>query len=104
MSAKYKSLLILVMWFGFYGAHRFYVGKIGTGILMVLTLGGLGIWWIVDLFKVVSETFEDSDGNLITSDGRVKVTHSDSDRYHEDPCYPGDSGKSEGDDIKLILG
>ena len=104
MSAKYKSLLILVMWLGFYGAHRFYVGKIGTGILMVLTLGGLGIWWLVDLFKVVSETFEDADGNPITSDGRVKLTHSDSDWYHEDPCYPDESGKTAGSEKEVILG
>jgi hypothetical protein len=71
---------------------------------MVFTLGGFGIWWVVDFFKVVSETFEDTDGNPITSDDTVRVTPSDSDRHHEDPCYPDDSGKSEGDDKKLILG
>lgn len=48
------------------GAHRFYVGKIGTGILYLVTCSGLGIWWIVDLILIVSGSFTDSDGNRIT--------------------------------------
>jgi len=104
MSAKYKSLLILVMWFGFYGAHRFYVGKIGTGLLMVFTLGGLGIWWIVDLAKVLSETFEDAEGNVVTDRDRLPTSSSDYDRYQEDPCYPNASEKDAGNEKELILG
>ncbi len=44
--------LILCILFGWAGVHRFYVNKIGTGLLMLLTLGGFGMWWIVDLFMV----------------------------------------------------
>jgi TM2 domain-containing membrane protein YozV len=91
------------MWMGMYGAHRFYVGKIGTGLLMVFTLGGLGIWWIVDIFKVLSETFEDSEGNVITDQDRGNPG-SENDGYHEDPCYPNSSDKTPDSEKELILG
>ncbi len=48
------------------GLHRFYVGKTGSGILMVVTFGGLGIWWLIDLIKILSKSFEDAGGNKIT--------------------------------------
>ena len=41
--------LILCILLGGLGVHRFYVGKVVTGILMILTLGGLGIWTLIDL-------------------------------------------------------
>ena len=104
MSAKYKCLLVLVMWMGMYGAHRFYVGKIGTGLLMVFTLGGLGIWWMVDLFKVLSETFEDAEGNVITDQDKVTIPRAEYDRYQEDPCYPNSSEKTPDNEKELILG
>jgi phage shock protein PspC (stress-responsive transcriptional regulator) len=50
---------------GVLGAHRFYAGKIGTGLLMVLTLGGLGIWWLVDLVLVATGEFRDSEGRRL---------------------------------------
>ncbi len=46
---------------GVFGAHRFYVGKIGTGILQVLTLGGLGLWWLYDMILITAGEFRDSD-------------------------------------------
>ena len=58
--------LLLCFFLGVFGAHRFYVGKIGTGILELLTLGGLGIWWLVDMILIVTGSFRDKNGRKIT--------------------------------------
>lgn len=54
--------LMLCIFLGGLGIHRFYVGKTGTGILMILTLGGLGIWVIYDLIMIVVGSFKDKQG------------------------------------------
>jgi TM2 domain-containing membrane protein YozV len=51
--------LLLCFFFGTFGAHRFYVGKIGTALLMALTLGGLGIWYLIDLLLISVGSFRD---------------------------------------------
>lgn len=56
---------ILCFFIGVLGVHRFYVGKVGTGILQLLTLGGFGIWAFVDFIMIVIGSFRDGDGNLI---------------------------------------
>ncbi|MDN5790727.1 MAG: NINE protein [Micrococcales bacterium] len=50
---------ILCGFLGVLGLHRFYTGKIGTGILLLLTGGGLGIWWIVDFILICVGSFRD---------------------------------------------
>lgn len=51
MNLKSKGVAYLLhIFFGFLGAGRFYVGDIGMGILNLLTMGGFGILWIIDLF------------------------------------------------------
>jgi TM2 domain-containing membrane protein YozV len=59
-------LFLLFFFLAWLGVHRFYVGKIGTAILFILTLGGLGIWWIVDLILIVTGNLRDKQGNKIT--------------------------------------
>ena len=54
--------LLLCIFLGPLGIHRFYVGKTGTGILMILTFGGLGIWVLVDLIMIATNAFTDIDG------------------------------------------
>ena len=54
--------VLLCFFFGVFGVHRFYVGKIGTGILMILTLGGLGIWALVDFIMIIIGSFNDKNG------------------------------------------
>lgn len=59
--------LLLCLFLGYLGGHRFYAGKIGTGILQLITLGGCGIWTIIDLIMILTGKFTDKDGNEITN-------------------------------------
>ena len=58
-------VLLLCIFLGTFGLHRFMVNKIGTGILMILTAGGLGIWWLIDTIMIVVGSFTDSDGKQV---------------------------------------
>ena len=58
-------VLLLCLFLGGLGIHRFYVGKIGTGILMIVTFGGLGVWWLIDLIMIIIGKFTDSEGKCV---------------------------------------
>ena len=58
--------LALCIPLGVFGAHRFYVGKVGTGLLMLCTLGGLGLWYLYDLITIASGEFRDGDGRKVS--------------------------------------
>lgn len=59
---KILPALLLCIVFGFFGTHRFYVGKVGTGILQMLTLGGFGLWAFYDAILLVLGKFRDVEG------------------------------------------
>lgn len=57
--------ILLCFFLGVLGIHRFYVGKIGTGILQLVTFGGLGIWTLIDFVVIVMGNFKDAQGRPI---------------------------------------
>ena len=56
---------LLSLLLGVFGADRFYLGKIGTGLLKLFTIGGLGIWWLVDLIMLLAGATRDKQGNAL---------------------------------------
>jgi TM2 domain-containing membrane protein YozV len=64
-SKKWLTTLLLAIFLGGLGIHRFYVKKIGTGILWLLTLGFGGIGWFIDIIVILVGNFKDKQGNYI---------------------------------------
>ena len=60
-------LLILSLLLGGLGVDHFYTGKIGTGILKLITVGGCGIWALIDIIMVATGSFKDSNGLPVTN-------------------------------------
>ena len=66
MSPKSRTVAAVLCFFlGVLGVHRFYVGKVGTGIIWLLTGGLFGIGWLYDIIKIASGTFKDANGFII---------------------------------------
>ena len=59
---RWLIALLLCFFLGCLGIHRFYVGKTGSGIAMLLTCGGCGIWALVDFIMILVNSFTDKNG------------------------------------------
>ncbi len=59
---SYLVALLLSIFVGSLGVDRFYMGYIGLGILKLFTLGGCGVWWLIDLILIATHNLKDADG------------------------------------------
>src|SRR5262245_4544069 len=59
---SYTTALILSILLGGLGIDRFYLGYTGLGILKLITAGGLGIWWLIDLILIATRKLNDAQG------------------------------------------
>jgi TM2 domain-containing membrane protein YozV len=62
---NYTTTLLLAIFLGIIGAHRFYAGKVFTGLLFFVTLGFFGIGWVIDIITVAVGNFTDKTGRFI---------------------------------------
>lgn len=62
---SFVATLLLCFFLSSFGVHRFYVGKVGTGILMLFTFGGAGIWSLIDFILIACGSFQDKQGRII---------------------------------------
>ncbi len=58
----FLTALLLSIFLGMYGVDRFYMGYIGTGILKLITFGGCGIWYIIDVILIATKNLKDANG------------------------------------------
>ncbi len=59
------TTLLLCFFLGQFGVHRFFTGHTGIGVAQLLTLGGCGIWTLIDLIMIITQKFKDANGNLL---------------------------------------
>ena len=65
-SPKHRLVALTLGCFGgFLGLHRFYTGRYLSGLVMMLTLGGLLAWWVMDFFVLLTGRFKDSEGRVL---------------------------------------
>ena len=58
---------VLAFFLGVLGVHRFYVGKVGTGVAQLLTGGGVGVWTLVDFIMILVGSFKDKEGQTLVN-------------------------------------
>jgi len=58
-----STALILSIFLGVFGIDRFYLGYTGLGVLKLVTFGGAGIWWLIDIIKIATGKMKDAQGN-----------------------------------------
>ncbi|WP_084515993.1 TM2 domain-containing protein [Microbacterium luticocti] len=70
---QFLAAWLLSYFLGVFGVDRFYLGKVGTGLLKLFTLGGAGIWWLVDLILILAGAMRDRAGRPLVGFDRYKV-------------------------------
>lgn len=63
--SRWIIVLLLCLFVGYLGIHRFYIGRTTSGLLQLLTLGGLGIWVFIDFIRIIVGDLEDANGNKV---------------------------------------
>jgi hypothetical protein len=87
---------------GPFGAHRYYVGKIGTGLLQTVTIGGFGLWWMYDMILISFGAFRDADGRRVkywTEDEAFEKTSRSNHRLSEEALEELDALREEVADL-----
>ena len=62
---KKGKLTLICFFLGGLGVHRFMLGRTVSGLIMLFTLGGLGVWTLIDFIRLLSGKFLDKNGNAI---------------------------------------
>ncbi|HYB02316.1 MAG TPA: TM2 domain-containing protein [Ktedonobacteraceae bacterium] len=70
-SRSWMTTAFLCLFLGWLGVHRFYTGHIFTGLLQLFTFGGFGIWVLVDLVMIYTDSFRDDLNMLLTRPERI---------------------------------
>jgi len=63
--SEWLPTLLLCFFLGGLGIHRFYTGHTAVGVIQLLTLGGCGIWALIDFIVIITGNFKDADGKLL---------------------------------------
>ncbi len=64
---SWTTTLALSVFFGLFGADRFYLGYAVLGLLKLGTFGGFGLWWFLDMVLILINQLKDSDGGVLDS-------------------------------------
>lgn len=62
---SFIATLLFCFFLGGLSIHRFYVGKVGTAILQIITAGGLGVWLLIDFIMIICQAFKDKEGRPV---------------------------------------